>query len=344
MRNQASTITVLAATLLLAACGTQAAEPAEPDVTTAVTADALAATTTTTAATTTTVAPDDGESGYEVLSEEVVYHEDDDGTWAMDVFYPDAEGPWPLVIVYHGMSTLPARTEARVIAKRGAVAVAPQWIKATPPKMTREGYIDGMLFDRAACAVNAAQHVADDYGADPTQTTVSGFSAGMHPTHWVGLGIVRDDLCDETLLHRPVGVVLGDNQFLFFEEGWDDSLADANSQGADTLDRFINPERWDVPDDLAAYLWTSDFFHGRGVDNPPGDDSWIHLRDANGTLVDDLAAVGAFDDEDIDFMDNGLLMERRMTAAGIEVVHEAVGGGHSYSDTVYDAIDALISR
>lgn len=166
----------------------------------------------------------------------------------------------------------------------------------------------------------------------------------MHPTLWVGLGVVRNDLCDETLLHRPVGVVLGDNQFLFSEEGWDASLADANSQGADTLDRFINPERWDVPGDLDVYLWTSDVVYSRAIDNPPGDDSWIHVRDATGTLVDDLAAVEAFDDGRIDWMDNGLLMEKRMAAVGIDVVHEAVGGGHHYSDTVFDAIESLINR
>ena len=44
---------------------------------------------------------------------------------------------------------------------------------------TREEYIDGMLFDRAACAVNEAQHITQQYGADPTNTTVAGYSAGV---------------------------------------------------------------------------------------------------------------------------------------------------------------------
>lgn len=108
----------------------------------------------------------DGLEPYELLADKVVYHEDDDGTWEMNVFYSGADGPWPLVIVYHGMGVSPSVSEARAITERGAVAVAPQWLKVTPPTLTREEYIEGALFDRAACAVNVAQQLAADYGAE----------------------------------------------------------------------------------------------------------------------------------------------------------------------------------
>jgi acetyl esterase/lipase len=335
MRNRSLLITTTSLALLLAACGASTVEAA----------DEVAAPETVAP---TTVAPPPEpavDEAYELLTDEVVYHEDDDGTWTMNIFYPDSDGPWPLVVVYHGMTTAPALSEARAIAKRGAVVVAPQWLKETAGQVTREEYIDGALFDRAACAVGAAQQIAADYGADPGRTTVSGFSAGMHPTHWVGLGIVRSELCEVPLVHQPTGVVMGDSQFLFYEDGWDELIAEPEaSSAADTLDRFINPERWDVPDDLAVYLWTSDHRYGRHIENPPGTDSWIQIRDATGTLLDDLGALDAFDDEFIDWMDNGLLMEMRMKKAGIDVVHEAVGGGHQYSDTVFDAIEVLITH
>lgn len=298
------------------------------------------ATTTTTSTTTTTAVADDGQ--YKVLTDEVVYHEDGDGAWEMKVFYPEAEGPWPLVVVYHGIPEGPSVTEARTIAASGAVAMAPRWVKVYPPEMTREEYIDGQLFDRAACAVNEAQRLATDYGADPTQTTISGFSAGMHAAGWVGLGIMRNDLCQTPMLAQPVNVVLGDSQFLFYEDGWDDALADSDSTAADTVDRFVNPDRYDVVDGLKVYLWTSAFRHGRESDVSPAEDSWIALRNTTGTLLDDLTAVGAFEDEWIDWMDCGHLMEMRMTNAGIDVIHEAVGGGHSYGARVYDAIEELI--
>ena len=333
--------TALVLALLLVGCGTPATELAEPTTTALVAAEG---TSTTVAASSTTAAPAPEDEIYELLTTEVIYHEDEEGTWSMDVVYPDSEGPWPLVVVYHGMTTAPALAEARSIAERGSVAVAPQWLKETGGAITRAEYIDGMLFDRAACAVNTAQSIASEYGADAAQTTVSGFSAGMHPTHWVGLGIVRHDLCSNPLLHAPVGVVMGDSQFIFYEAGWDDTFADVDGQGVDTLDRFVNPERWDVPSDIAVYLWTSDYPYSRDIGNPPGDGSWIHLRDTTGSLVDDLAAVEAFEDRNIDWMDNGLLMEALMLAAGIDVEHEAVGGGHFYGESVFAAIEELIHR
>ena len=312
---------------------------APPTSATTTTTTTAATTTTTTSATTTTVA-NDGQ--FTVLTDEVVYHEDDDGAWEMKVFYPDGDGPWPLVVVYHGIPEGPSVTEARTIAARGAVAMAPRWVKVFPPEMTREEYIDGALFDRAACAVNEAQRLAPDYGADPTQTTISGFSAGMHAAGWVGLGIVRNDLCQTPMLAQPVNVVLGDAQFLFYEDGFDDSLADPDSPAADTVDRFVNPERYNVSEDLSVYLWTSGFRHGRDVEVSPPADSWIGLRNTTGTLLDDLTAVGAFEDEWLDWMDCGHLMEMRMTNAGIDVLHEAVGGGHRYGAKVYDTIAELI--
>ncbi len=348
MRLQTLAISLLLA-LLMAGCGTPAAGSAESTTTAPVAADATTTTvatettSTTVAASSTTAAPAPDDGIYELLTTEVIYHEDDEGTWAMDVFYPDAEGPWPLVVVYHGMTTFPALMEARLIAAQGAVAVAPQWLKVT--SQFPEKYIDGTWLDRASCAVNMAQHHSEEFGADPDRTTAVGFSAGTLPAHWAGLGLMRDELCDEPLLAQPVGAVMGDNQFIFFDRVWDSVIeGPSGAMAEDTLDRFVNPQRWDVPSDLAVYLWTSDFRYGRDIDNPPGDESWIHLRDTTGTLIDDLAAVGAFDDEDIDWMDNALLMEMRMLAAGIDVEHEAVGGGHSYSETVFDAIQELIGE
>ncbi len=334
------TLTALAPAiaLLLAACGSGTAGSTPVTTTPPATAAATAA------PSPATPAPVAGDEPFALLTDSVVYHEDDAGAWSMDVFYPDAEGPWPLVIVYNGMSTSTAAGEAREIAARGAVAVAPQWLKVTPPELTLEDYIDGGLFDRAACAVNAAQHLAADYGADPTRTTVAGFSAGMHPTGWVGLGVVRNDVCQTPQLYQPVGLVMGDSQFLFYEQGWDSSLADPESPAADTVDRFVNPERWDVPDNLAVYLWTSDYPYGRDIENPPSAESWIQSRDTTGTLINDLTVLEAFDDKWVDWMDNGLLMEMRMKGAGLGVIHEAVGGEHAYSSRVFDAIESLISR
>ncbi len=334
-------ITIMAV-LLVAACGSDArSQPDAPSQTTTVAIPGTEAARASTGAPTTEMP---GTTAEILVAEDVVYHADDDGDWTMDVFYPSAAGPWPLVVVYHGMTTTAAAATARQIAGRGAVAVAPQWLKATPPRLTGEVYIDGALLDRAACAATEAQRIASDYGGDSSNTNVAGYSAGVHPAAWIGLGVVRNDVCRTALVHTPVGVILGDNQFIFFDATWDDSLADPDSVGADTLDRFVNPERWNVADDVAVYLWTSGYRYGRVIENPPTADSWLLDRDTTGTLIDDLASVGAFDDEWIGWMDNAHLMELRLSASGIDVVHEAVGGGHTYNTKVYDAIEELISR
>lgn len=330
--------------LLLGACGSGEADTA--DSSPAASTTSQPATTATTAApkstTTTTTAVPAADQDYDLLTDEVVYHDDDDGAWEMKIFYPEAEGPWPLVVVYHGIPEGPSVTEARTIAAGGAVAMAPRWLKVYPPKLTREEYIDGTLFDRAACAVNEAQKLAADYGADPERTTISGYSAGMHAAGWVGFGLMRDDLCREPMLNQPIGVVLGDSQFLFYEAGWDDALADPDSLAPDTVDRFVNPGRYNVPEGLNVYLWTSDYRHGREIEVSPGQDSWISLRNTTGTLLDELASIDAFDDEWIDWVDCARLMEMRMQQSGINVRHEEVGGGHIYGPTVYDTIETLI--
>ena len=338
---------LLAALLMMAACSSPESATSDEGSTTSqepVVEAAVEPTSSTSEPTTTTPPPVSVDApGFEVLREQdVEYLVDDEGSWTMDVFYPSEPGDWPLVVVYHGMTTQRAVTAAKTIAASGAVAVAPQWLNTT--SLTREEYIDGALFDRAACATAVAQQVAGDFGADPTRTTIAGFSAGVHPAGWVGLGVVRDDVCDQSIAHHPVGLVMGDSQLIFYEQGWDADFADPSSNAEDTTDRFVNPERWDLPDDVSVYLWSTDFAYGRTVENPPDDDAWIWARDTTGTLVEDFESLGAIESEWIGFVENGQLLELRMDEAGIDVAHDAVGGGHTYSAVVYEGIDALIHQ
>ena len=103
---------------------------------------------------------------------------------------------------------------------------------------------------------------------------------------------------------------------------------------------MLNPQRWTVSPELRVGLWsaTNPIGETRSIENPPASDSWIWLRDAATPVVDDLAAVGAFDDERIDWRDNALLMEQRMKSADIDVRNEVYDIGHAYTDEVYDLI------
>lgn len=316
--------------LLAAACGGGGSTDAGDDVTTTA-APTTAAPTTAEVATSYAVATD----------EDVVYFDDGAVELAMNVYYPEESGPWPLVVVYHGMTTLPSNAVASHIAEMGAVAAAPRWLDSTG--MTGEEYVSGDLLDRAACATSTAQMIGPDYGADPTQTVVVGFSAGIHPAGWVGLGVVRDDVCDAPLSELVRGVVLGDSQFILFEPAFDAAFADEASLADDTNARFLDPTRWNMSPEASVYLWTSGTNYSRAIDYPVPSESWIHARNATGDLIVDLELVDAFEDGKIDWMDNALLMELRMSEAGIEVFHESVGGSHSYSSAVYEGIRNMLT-
>jgi len=339
-----STLLALIAVTLVAACATASDETSGEAGTAPPTTATMATTTVSTDGTVTTTSLEENAPELSIKWSNVEYLSDAEGSWTMDVYAPDGGGPWPLVVVYHGMTTGASNAESLQIARTGAVAVAPHWLKKVSPQITAEEYMNGALFDRAACATAVAQQMAPELGADPSNTTIAGFSAGMHPATWIALGLVRSMEGCGAVLQEPSALVAGDSQFTWFLDAFDETIADPTSQAADTVDRFVNPSRWEVSDDLTVYLWTSDFRHGRDLEVPVPDDSWIHIRDTTGSLLDDLKSVGALDDEFVDFGDSADVMAMWMNEAGIDVTNERVGGGHEYGPKVYAAIDGLIHR
>ncbi len=272
----------------------------------------------------------------------LVYLADESGSWTLDVAYPDTDGPWPLIVVIppgNGAS----QAVATELVERGAVVVSGEdWAPAEAWLSDPAPHLYGAM-DRAACIVSWAQAHADEYGANPELTTVTGYSGGAMAAAWVGLGLADDSKCDDQIAHLPVALVPGESQFLFHNARWDPYFESGDPEPIDTLDGLINPARWEVSPDLRVALWsaTNPMSETRAVDNPPGDDSWVWIREAASPHVDDLAAVGAFDDERIDWADNARLMELRMDDAGIDVTNEVYDIGHAYTDEVYDLIFSI---
>ena len=129
------------------------------------------------------------------------------------------------------------------------MAVYPWWWVGNPQTIgTAAEYAEGEFFDVARCAFAAAQDAAVDHGGNTELTTVEGFSAGVHPAAWVGLGVLRDDPCPGAETAAPIGLVLGDSQWLFQGEPFEGAFGGESSQGIDTVDRFLNADRWTVPD------------------------------------------------------------------------------------------------
>ena len=275
----------------------------------------------------------------------------DGESWALDVVAPveTVDGGWPVLVTFHGAAAGTSAADMAEVARSGAVVVAPRWIlpgwdETNLDALDPVEYVDGALFDVAWCALGAAQEAAAAHGGDPGLTTVEGFSAGVHPAAWVGLGVVRDNPCPELAVTAPVAMVVGDSQWLFegFGDEWDATFADASSRATDTVDRFLNPDRWSVPDGFVAYLWSSEADDAdRAVDDPPADDSWLRTRGGEDIVVD-LEALGAFDDGSIGFLDNGLLMALRMEGAGLTVLHEQLAGEHMRKPEMVERTIAVV--
>ena len=272
----------------------------------------------------------------------LVYLADDAGSWTLNVAYPDTDGPWPLIVVIPPGNGADPMVAAELV-ERGAVVISGEdWAPAEAWVSDPAPHLYGAM-DHAACIVSWAQAHADEYGANPELTTVTGYSGGAMAAAWVGLGLADDSKCDDPIAHLPVALVPGESQFLFHSERWDPYFESGDPEPIDTLDGLINPARWEVSPDLRVALWsaTNPIGETRAVENPPGDDSWVWIREGASPHVDDLAAVGAFDDERIDWADNARLMELRMKDAGINVSNEVYDIGHAYTDEVYDLIFSI---
>lgn len=292
--------------------------------------------------TTAAVTEDDDVNSVEVLEDaDVVYLSDEFGDWTLRVFYPDAEGPWPLVVIVPPQ--LSVAYAGQEIASRGAVAVvADAWARPEAWVSDPAPHLYGEM-NRAACIVGWAQAHASDYGADAAMTTIDGYSGGAMAAAWVGLGQADDSACADKVVELPVGLVLGESQFLFHNERWDSYFESGDPEPVATIDGLINPERWVISPDLRVGLWSAERPLGetRTIENPPGEDSWIWLRDAASPFMDDFVTLGALDDNPLDWADYADLMEFRMKQAGVEVRNEVYPIAHLYDDPVYELIFSI---
>lgn len=107
-----------------------------------------------------------------VVTRDIVYS----GPQLLDVWAPDAEGPWPVLVMFHGYAG-PSPTNARGgydalaegIAAGGVVVYNAEW-------PIRDLFVSEA--EIAACAVGFARSTAGDYGGSPDRVTILGHSSG----------------------------------------------------------------------------------------------------------------------------------------------------------------------
>jgi acetyl esterase/lipase len=107
---------------------------------------------------------------------------------AVDVYYPDAEGPWPVAVVLHGgedhKSTMYGY--GRAAARQGMVAFVPEW--RSFPAQLEESRLAPL--EDIACAIRFAPDRAGVYGGDGERIVMAGWSLGGG---FAAIAVLRND-------------------------------------------------------------------------------------------------------------------------------------------------------
>jgi predicted esterase len=113
----------------------------------------------------------------------------------LDVYTPEEAGTWPVIVFLHGLNATKEGhiKESQAIAEQGAVVFTvnwPTWIPDIAARENGKGFRE--MSEVLSCAIRFARATALDYGGDPSQVTLVGFSYGAAYGAWVALA--GDDL------------------------------------------------------------------------------------------------------------------------------------------------------
>ncbi len=283
-------------------------------------------------------------------------HDDDDLVYMtvdgvelpMDVYTPVGPGPWPVVVAFHGRSgqgkdAASNTTVAAAAAAAGMMVYAPTWYAGDPFPIGIDDL--EMLTDAANCAVASAQQHAADHGGDAARTVVYGFSAGTGPALTSALGPSDTAIagCNARPAPDPVvGVVLGDGEYFWQSEAFDDAFRDDLDAMQALVARFTEPTAW--PDDLDAtfFLWAAeDGTAPRSTGDPWDDTGWLAQRDPSGSIRDDLDRLDQLADGVVSYIDSAQLLDLRLAEAGRDVTLTITPGGHTIDDKVPQLVEWL---
>ena len=342
-------ITAFAFGLIVAGCSggsdTEAVESSTTAPTTSSTTTTTEAPATTVAETTTSTT----EAATFTETSDMVYMTMNGAELLMDVYTPAGDGPWPVVVAFHGLDSdgkdgLDTTVVAESAAAAGMVVFAPSWIVWDPGPFPITIEVFEMWKKAANCAVAFAQQNAADHGGDPANTVVYGFSAGagvaliasLQPTGGPIPGCGTD--ASPTLV---TGAVLGDGEYFLHSGGFDGAFqADLEAMQAEVAS-LTDATYW--PPDLNAefFLWVAEGGTSPRAIDDPNLSGWLDLRDPDGSIRTDLDGLGQLEDGIISFIDAGRLLELRLSTAGIKVTLDEYPGGHTPRDKVPELVDYL---
>lgn len=268
----------------------------------------------------------------------------------MDVFVPAGEGPWPVVVAFHGLDSnvkdeMATTAVAEEAAAEGMLVFTPTWIVFDPPPFpftidTFRGFTA-----TANCAVAFAQQSAGEFGGDTATTVVYGFSAGAGAALLAALEPSQGALegCETDATPSLVnGAVLGDGEYFLhsenFEPAFESDLVEMQAEVA-----FMNEApNWPPGLNAKFFLWAATSgTASRGIGDPSDESGWLALRDPDGSIRADLERLNQLEDGIISNVDAAQLLELRLSEAGFEVTLDEYPGGHTTLDKLPEIIGYL---
>ena len=231
----------------------------------------------------------------------------------VDVYAPVAEGPWPVIAVYHGFpddkdAMAPA---AEALAESGLVVFNFTW-----GGLSLDSEFNDAVLRQGPCTLWYTLDQAGTYGGDASRVSLFGFSAGADMATGITMkGGEGDAGCVAPPSDiPPVGVISAEGDY-FLAPDWNRLLG---------LDRSIAEviPPWRFIDDYAGppiHLMFDE--HSRAAmvvgDVPEGAlADFIALRDPDGTLARDLEARGALADNVLDWGETTQYLHDRLIESG----------------------------
>lgn len=244
----------------------------------------------------------------------------------MDVYAPQTEGHWPVVVMFHGMgaSKDDLRVHATRVAARGYVVFVPEWGYTTDPNVDLLSKVGLAASDaQNACALAVAEANAVWYGGDASTVIVFGHSAGAMTGAALAFAPGTPPAgCVATDMRAPDGLIAWEGDWLN-EAGFWTELFTADPTMVDAVSIFPRlPAR---PDLRVALL------QGATSDMPDLDVADLAVRDPTGALRKELAKLGALTDNVITIAERQSLLFSLLKAQGNPVTLDTMPGStHEY--------------
>jgi len=303
----------------------------------------------TTTVETTTTTPSSSESGVTV-SRDIVYLELDGDEYLVDVYVPAGDGPWPVVVAPHAGGIYKNDPDLTMVAKAAAEAgmlvFVPNWVAQWPALSDMDAKFIRAQRRALPCALAFAQQEATEYGGDSNRTVIYGFSGGATS----GSSLVLRPYADltpgclaQTAPVAPVGAVFGDAEYFLHVEWWDGAFEADLEEMQTIVAEAVDPALWKTDLPARFRFWAAaDGSYRRSFDDPWDEGGWFAQRDPDGTIREDLDALGELDDNAISYIDEGLLLATRVQQAGIDTTFDILPGGHSQLGRIPEIVAYLL--